>query len=93
MVLLFDAVLGGCIYVLSCNIPSLFFQMFSGSILIQSSLDRFVGVGARRVRALFQAAKKKVKFCWMTTIIRKFRQISLFTDWIYPYAGTLYNIY
>ena len=34
-------------------------------ILIQSTFYRFVGVGARRVRALFQSAKKKVILCWM----------------------------
>ena len=34
-------------------------------ILIQSTFYRFVGVGARRVRALFQSAKKKVILCSM----------------------------
>lgn len=40
----------------------MFFFTFDTSLLVAHpfSIARFVGVGARRVRSLFQAAKKKV---------------------------------
>lgn len=40
---------------------------------------RFVGVGARRVRALFQAAKKKVTPIYCITTPNKYLQLSYLT--------------